>query len=272
MTTAQPASQTHSSPPENPRLVEAMHAIAGDDNQTTRKRLYAELLESTLLLPTAHPLVREGHVADITLEGEQRIPIRVVQDSEGSLVWALFTDEPALAAWGGAGSSYMAMSGRAALALGIHNKVAEIRINPMGPVGGGLSGSEIRVLSEGGIPEAGSGWQRFSRVVLPAGTKIMIGAPAKPPSEELLGVLRRTLSRYRGLKSAYLYEVAIGPGTPHLCLGICSSANTYPPLAEIASALSKDALPLLFEGQDLDIIELDDQTLRVVRKHVQSIL
>lgn len=189
--------------PSNPRLEKAMRELAKGEDPAKRREVYQELLKSTLILSTPQPL-----------EGKAN------QHKSGKKPAMLaFTSEEALLKWKKEGTPYIALGAKDIFSLALQSEMESIVINPAGPTGGELTLPEIHILAEGAIPQAAT-QEGATDLEVKAGTEVLVGAPAKPPSEKLLAALRESLAGYPEVQAAYFIQIAIGGGNPHWAVGI----------------------------------------------------
>lgn len=121
-------------PPQNPLLREAMRAAATTQDGPTRQRLYAALVNATLLVPI------EPETAELS-EAEQQ-PLTL----DDSTLLA-FSDWDALRHWEVAGHPFGLVHGTDLFAHAAE-RGAGVRINPEGTVGGALYPSEVQMMAQ----------------------------------------------------------------------------------------------------------------------------
>lgn len=127
-------------PPDNPRLVEAMRAVARSGDVPTRQALYAALVNATLLIP-----VDPG---SLDAPPEQQQPL-VLDEVGGRPVYAAFSDAGSLRSWRHAGHPWAGVDGAEFFAHAERAGVGAVRINPGGKVGGELYPNEVEAITEG---------------------------------------------------------------------------------------------------------------------------
>ena len=123
-----------SAPPENPRLREAMRAAASTQDGPTRQRLYAALVNATLLVPLA------PHTVGLAEPEQQPLTL-----DEGSLM--AFSDWNALRHWQATGHPFGLVHGTDLFAHAAERQ-AGVSINPQGTVGGVLYPAEVKMMAE----------------------------------------------------------------------------------------------------------------------------
>ncbi len=138
---------------ENAGFEKAMLEMSIHPDIKARRTLYAELLESTLLLPTPSPL--ESSSLETSLK---EIQLVTQPGPRNELVWIAFTSKDALHRWRDRfEEAYVAIQGSPLFALAVQNRVESMLINPAGPVAGKITGMELRMLAQGAFPKTGEG-------------------------------------------------------------------------------------------------------------------
>ncbi len=84
--------------PTNPKLIRVMRNIALNDNSTTRRKLYQELLNSIFFVPTPTDIGFDKRTT-IYFEKGKDIQLITLKNSEGKLVLPVFTDSKSLRMW-----------------------------------------------------------------------------------------------------------------------------------------------------------------------------
>jgi hypothetical protein len=105
-------------------------------------------------------------------------------------------------------------------------------------------------------------------VPLDAGVEMLIGAPANPPSDELVDRLRTRCAEHAEIERAYLYQVMfLQEGEePHLALGLLLDGS--PDIEPIADDLAEHAHPLRPDDSHLTIHALAPDALESVAASV----
>jgi hypothetical protein len=236
--------------PINPRLLDVMRAVALNDSRETREALYRELTAATFVLPVAEP--PPGQVPGLLpyAEGDPFTAL-AERDLNGRLALPVFTDTSALFAWAPPEASYVAMRAPALFNLALDVKADIVVINVAGPTGGEINRSEVQVLAQGGMPGA-DGTYAF-----PEGARAMIRLPEPPPAQALLDVLWRAAAAQASVDSAYLVEIVIGQGPPHLLAGIEFDPLPEPEALDTAMRAMVDAVNEMAEpGNYIDFMVL----------------
>jgi hypothetical protein len=126
--------------------------------------------------------------------------------------------------------------------------------------------------AQGGYRDASMGLLNRLRgghaVPLEAGAEMLIGAPANPPSDELVSRLRTRCGEHPEIERAYLYQVMfLQEGEePHLALGLLLDGS--PDIEPIADDLAEHAHPLRPEDPHLTIHSLTSDALESVAASV----
>ena len=121
-------------PPTNPRLLEAMRAAANHQDERTRQRLYAALVNATLLVPIDLQTVDEPPFGQLPL---------ALTDG----VYGAFTDWDALRQWAEEGHPFGLVHGTDFF-MHVADQGGSVRVNPSGSVGGELYPSEVVMMAE----------------------------------------------------------------------------------------------------------------------------
>ena len=203
--------------PSNPRLEKAMRELAKGEDPAKRREVYQELLKSTLILSTPQPL--EGKASQHKSGEKLALQFHSLQNAGKKPGMLAFTSKEALLKWKKEGTPYIALGAKDIFSLALQSEMDSIVINPAGPTGGELTLPEIHILAEGAIPKAAA-QEGATDLEVKAGTEVLVGAPAKPPSEKLLAALRESLAGYSEVQAAYFIQIAIGGGNPHWAVGI----------------------------------------------------
>jgi hypothetical protein len=100
---------------------------------------------------------------------------------------------------------------------------------------------------------------------------MLVGAPANPPSDELVGRLRTRCAEHAEIERAYLYQVMfLQEGEEaHLALGLLVDGS--PDIEPIADDLAEHVHPLLPEDSQLTIHSLTPDALESVAASVAPI-
>ena len=254
--------------PSNPDLVEAMRAVALQDDLETRRILYRALLESVLLVPTPEAPVDLADGGWTRLEEGTQVSLVTAQTPAGELALLAFTDTESLMAWKQAGTHYLALPAASLFRLAQQHGVAVVALNPAGPVGGQVRRQEIEMLARGVSPaDASAG---MSRVRLPQRTMIQVGPPAEPPLEELVQQWRQVLGQHPEVLAAYYFQLAAGEQEADPTVGLHLARELPRPAVD---ALMK---PLIAVAQaarisySLGFIVLEGEILEAVRGMVPA--
>lgn len=261
---------------ENPDLIGAMAGVATGDGPEARRRLYAALLGSTLLVLVT-PEKGENRLA-----GPGR-PFKAyaVLAGDGRRLLPVFTDEPTLRAWPPPpGLGYMAMEGPALFSMALKGGLGGLIINPGGPTGGEVTHQELSILGQGSIPDFQSrdlaatapGARPPVRFGIPRGAGASIGRPPRELPGRLVSLVRAELSRSRVVAEAYLFLMVIGGGTPNLTLGVVpASALGEEAVEDVARTVLAAAHPALTEHDSLDFIVLNPDLRKTVRQQGKQV-
>jgi hypothetical protein len=221
--------------PTNPALLDAMRAVALNDGPETRAALYRELKTATFVVPL--PETPPGHAPGFERprEGEPAVAV-AMQDMHGRMVVPVFTDTTALFAWGAAEASYTAMAAATMFSLVLEVNADALVINIAGPSGGEVSQAEVHVLAQGGVPGSDATY------TFPDGARAMLRLPNPAPAQDLVDALWRAAAAQSSVDSAYLVEIAVGQGPPHLLAGIEFAPLPGPEQVDTAMRTMVDAV------------------------------
>jgi hypothetical protein len=109
---------------------------------------------------------------------------------------------------------------------------------------------------------------------MPAGTKVLVGAPANAPPQELLQNLAARCQLHTEIEVAYVFQTMfLAEGEqPHLALGVVLTGEASEERTrEIADDLGEHAHPLRPEDEFLEIQFLNAETLPPVSRAVEPI-
>ena len=104
---------------------------------------------------------------------------------------------------------------------------------------------------------------------VPAGTEMLIGEPAEPPPEQLVGALEAGAAGHPEIRSAYLFQMMIvAEGEePHLTLGL--ELDEGADLTAIGNDLAGIAVEVLPQGSSFNVYPLEDDMLETVAESVE---
>ena len=244
---------------ENPRLLKAMHEIALNDTPATRKKLYAELLRATLILPTPEISGKPGpQVSD----GRTAIQLIGIKDGSNIDVTPAFTDDEALRNWD-PNTPSIALKAQALFEMVVPLPFQEIVINPFDPrrkmlrPGGRVTRREFESLAKGVPPEP---TPAMCTVQPPAGTRLMFGQPKQVFGADVMERVKHAFAEVDEVRSAFLLMVAYGNERPHRAIAV----HLAKPLAEeflqsLAKIVFEIIRPSLAEKEPFDLIPLNDK-------------
>jgi hypothetical protein len=233
-----------------PALLSAIRAVSERDDADSRRGLYSSLLGSTLLMPA------EPGTGDAAATDGLRL-FTTPPDEDGSWKLLAFSDPDAASAWRSDGVKFVAVSASEVFALAVGSATSAILLNVAGPAGGELTRREFAALAEGTVPAAAG--DDLEELELGAGAEVLVTAPAKPPGEAFLGVLRMAVSECAPVRAAWLADVAFEAGELHPAVGVALGAGTdEDELREVFDHVMMRVQPLLGHGRYLDFIVVDD--------------
>jgi len=256
-------------------LSRAIKAVALDDKPSTRRALYESLLKSTLLIATVVPEA-DAQAQPAVPSADKRVVYPVtLKNDQGQTAWLAFTDADSFAAWKAADPrsercSCADVPGPVLFRSAQENGLDEIVVNLAGPTtSGGLSRGEIELLAQGMDAVV----SRFGRPeVVPLGTTVVVGPPAKWPSAEFLSIIRDGLGGHPEVKAAYVFQLTTSKRKMPLALGI----EFRKPLGDqeardIMDPVCAQAVGALGPEQSLDAMVLESDLLERVRQVVAPV-
>jgi hypothetical protein len=177
------------------------------------------------------------------------------QDAIGQRWLPVFTSESALLAFAKKPSPFARLVGRDVFALVSREGIAGLHVDPAGPRAAVIPLADVRSFLEG-VSTAQDG--SIGSVQIPAGSQIRFGLPAQEPRAELRRAIERGASRMSVLRCAYLTQVAINLGQPHLLLivGFVDGATTEQ-IQGAVGELGRSIQPVLRAGEDFDMRALE---------------
>jgi hypothetical protein len=198
-------------PLRNDALDQLMGALARNDTREGRQALYRELLKSRLILPTPGmsarptPLPPGSAIRFVSTTGPQ-----------GGSAMLVFSSDEALRAWRPAGCDHIIAPARELFGMALRSGLDSVMVNPRGPAGGVIDRLALAALAEGRVPP-GEAAEVFR---VGAGQKMVLGLPKTPPKDALLAALRAQCARVQEVRAAWLLQVSIEGGEPHLLLAL----------------------------------------------------
>ncbi len=212
----------------NPQLKEAMQARINEDTEKHRRAFYQALLRSALILPVARDSVADLPPGEQVLSQDTPMNLATFRSEDGEPVLIAFTDEEAVLAWKPEGMAYVALHGADLFPLLIEHPVAEMILNPGGPVRARLTRAEIAALAQSRLEDGPD----VSRRKLPAGARVMISAPDQPLPPGWQAEVRAVLKAHPDIIAAYLFQLQMGESAPQLTLGLQLKPGIEPPQHE----------------------------------------
>jgi hypothetical protein len=185
--------------PQNPELLRAMDDLARGDTPQTREALYKTILASTLIVGGE-------------LSGDNQVSFRTIEHPPGNVILPAFTDLEALSSWASEGTPWLGLRAQALFQSIAPGNIASVLINPFRPdqeisrPGGIITRQEFLALAQGIVPGA-QVFDNTQEMKVAANQQIVIGAPVKEPSPELLGKLTEHFRQISDLRSAYLFQL-----------------------------------------------------------------
>jgi hypothetical protein len=227
-------------------LLTAIRDVSERDDTATRTALYVALLDATLLLPS-EPDAGGEHL------------FTTPPGADGAWKLLAFTDPAAAARWRAGGVELLERSARDVFAAAVTSPTSAILLNVAGPAGGELTRREFSALAEGVMPSGDGDGDGVEEVQLEPGSQVFVTAPARPPGEAFLGVLRMALDESDAVRAAWLADVAFEAGEVHPAVGVAVDPETgADALRAVFDLVMARIQPLLGHGRYLDFIVIDE--------------
>lgn len=251
----------------SPALVQAMHAVAANDNAYARKELYQELLASMLLIPVQElpPGLGPGKQ---TLQSGVQLPLFSQIDKDQIRFTVAFTDLEALRNWD-PNTPYLGLKAVDFFGFLLKTDIQDIMINPFDPIrkmirpGGRVKRREIEQLAHGSLP-ANIGVQHFE---IKKKEEVLIGLPANPPSAAVQDLLRNKATDLSEVSEVYFFQMARPQTASTTVIGVWLGQNTSEDRKrEIMKALGTEIQREMGPGQFLDFMFLQGAFGESIRK------
>ncbi len=237
----------------NSDLEMVMREMAAHPDMKVRRVLYLELLKGTLLLPLPKELEPSSNGKPL-----KELQLVTHPGEKGEILWHAFTSRQALHQWRPQfPEAYAAINGQQVFALAVQNKVDQVIINPVGPVGGRITSMELEMLAEGSIPMQGS--EKVTTILSRTNTDYRFETPVLDGNIKLVSYLKDHLKTGDGILEGFLVRLAIGAGAPHLLLAI--GYQLVPPegmVKPVLEGIGREVGKYLEKGDYLDMIPFDE--------------
>lgn len=233
----------------SPGLEPLIAAMANGGGTEQRKRFFAALRRSNLILPSPG-LEAKGLPMNAVVQAQSEVAINLIatEAPDGSRALVAFTSEGALQAWRPVGCPYVEIQALQVVGMALRSNFGSIVINPRGPAGGYLSQAELLVLAEGGNPAILSGERQ-----LPKGS-VRLSSPSGAVPPHLIETLKTTAATLPAIRSAWILDLQIGAGAPHAGIVLEQIAGADP--KALVPAVMSPLQALLAKGEYLDCLPL----------------
>lgn len=124
--------------PDNESLVDAMRALAREENSATRHRMYTELVNANFMVPLIDEADDRHEIS--------AADFRVLTVEDGFPIFVAFSDWQSLRYWKPRGCPYGVVHGSELFEALLERDAAALEINPSGDVGGQLYRHELELL------------------------------------------------------------------------------------------------------------------------------
>lgn len=211
-------------PVDNSRLLRAMHEIAVNDSDATRKKLYELFLDCQFYIPV--PELPENLRKPDAAQSSEPIHIGLLgfPDHDGRKTTPAFTDLEALQNWDPNTPSIIIPS-KPYFQMIRDTDFEQIAINPYDPIrkmlrsGGFITRKELEALADGLVPVS-SPDSRLVKLEIEKGQQVLIGQPADPPSPEILQKLMDAARTVPDVEALYLAQIGFPDGELQIIIGV----------------------------------------------------
>jgi hypothetical protein len=230
-----------------PQLEPFMEALAMGGGADVRRRFFAALLRSRLILPSPG-LAATGLPMNTKVRPVEDVTINLIatEAPDGSQGLVAFTSELALRAWRPVGCPYVELVGSEVIRMALHSELKSIVINPRGPTGGYVSHAELLALAEGSDAAAPSTVRN-----LPPGS-IQLHPLRAPPSRELADLVMTTAAGLPQIRAVWILDATIGNAPPHRMVVVEHAVGVDP--QSFVPALMERLQTVLGNGEYLDCL------------------
>lgn len=252
---------------ENGALVMAMRRASSRPSPRADQAVHQALLASDLIIPTARTLEDATARSRPTSEQSLTVPMITIRNDDGQIAMLAFTDEEALRAWCSQGCAWKALHGPDVFAMALETRVDRVIINPAGPTGGTLDRCQIASLAEH-RSERNPGHKAHVQTG-PADQTPVLRLPQNEIDSRFLSHVREALGDRQEIAAGYFFEMTIGPGDPHLGVGVEFGCPMSPQAVhETMTSIYSEVQGHLPEGQNFDFLPLvRDEMLNLAREH-----
>jgi hypothetical protein len=195
-------------PVSNGALVEAMAAVAAQDDRQTRAFFFELLLDSALYALT--PEAQGTGV--ITIRPGESVQLVTLTHADG-VVLPLFTDEAAIVRFHPDGAAWVVLPAQPLFQMAATNQIARVAINPGSPTGAAFSRREIEALARGNLPLGGTEVAR-------SGTDVRLGRPATAPEPELVAAMQAAMEPRDAVVGAWYFLLQQGDNPPTMAAAL----------------------------------------------------
>lgn len=261
---------------DNASLLRAIQGVAAADNLQNWTKLYRLLLDCVLFIPVRE--IPEGldpraGVAQHPLD----ISLLQLSDNQQKTVTPAFTDEDALRNWD-PNTPFVGIKSREYFRMVKGTEINAIVINPFDPIrkmlrpGGRITRFEFEALAEGMVPGR-PGASGAVHLTLAEGKPVLIGAPANPPSQQILRAVTAAGRSIPEIRELYLVQLSASEGNSHTVVGIdWDHRPEEPRVKKIMETLAQAVHPLLTGRNYLDFMVLTDSLGDAIKKCGKKLL
>lgn len=266
------SSDTGSSLPDPQPLIKAMHTLALKDTPDTRTVVYQEFLKAWLWI-CVQEIPKSFKEGMSTLAAGTNISVVTPTNAKGVRVLPSFTDQAALANYD-PNTPNLALPAREVFKMALNLGVGEIVVNAFDPIrkpirpGGTITRREYEALANGLAPQP-QGTAQALRIE--KGTQIQVGGCPTPIPSEMKQQIVAAADHFPEVIRIFRYRMRyVETGTISEVLGVlCEPTSSR--FAEIAKAILSGIQPLIPEGQHVDLIQLGQSNLPIIRNHGEMV-
>ncbi len=253
----------------NAQLVHAMHKIALQDDVENRKKLYEELLSSTLTIPTRELPEGLRTPGKRPTEPNTKIDMIVLNDKNGQKVTPAFTDSEALRTWD-PNTPSLGLKSQALFQMVMGTDIQGVVINPFDPIrkmirpGGFVTRAELDLLAKGLVPSRiGPKGVQFQ---LKTDQMLMADLPAIRPKPDIEEALTSAAMGSPEISELYVFQMSTPDGSSQTVVGIqLQKTISREREDELVVRLGEAVQPRLEKGQSLDFLILRGELAQDVR-------
>lgn len=260
---------------ENPRLEKAIEEMNSKPNDNNLQVLHREYLKSHLFIPAMSKQDSTPQLRTLSLTSDLQSAVFTTQKSSGELAWLSFTSLQAFQEWNQNGHDFILFTGQEICVAALQNNISSLFVSS-GKNTGEIHRPGIQALAEGSVFES-LGEKNIYATRLPFGGTTRVEIPPDFSDPSVFERLKLLLSKNALIEEAYLVQLQVEEGAPHLALGIKLASISEQKMKIIIDGITSDVQPLVGKGEFWDIIpletnsDLSDKILKTKNKIYSSI-